>query len=434
MCLSGQINMKVFITGASGYIGKPLIVKALESKLTVIAASRKPVSGVYKWVRFDFSDLSTQELTNDFDVLIHLAACTKNTEEDNKNEVKAAIKLIDYARETDKQFIFVSSQTAAADALTSYSQTKWIIEKKVLESKGRVIRLGQVYGGQEYGLFGVLVDLVRRLPVLPSFIPFPHVQPIHVEDCAAGLLKIAKHQNLPSGIYNLASTEPVTFTFFLKSIAKHRLYFRGFTIPVPIIIVECVSKVIGEKMSVKLGLNRLSSLFKLPVMETEKHLKLIGLELRNLESGMHKSGCDRRRKLLIEGRAILTYILKSKPELALLKRYVRMIELLRNSEALTLPSIVLNKPVFLALLDGKKIQDTQLGDEFYWRLDAATLLAEATTAGSARFLNVGLASNKFVAITGIVLALSAELFWRMLRLAIPSSLLQLSKSEKTNVY
>jgi len=426
--------MKVFITGASGYIGKPLIVKALESKLTVIAASRKPVSGVNKWVRFDFSDLSTQELTNDFDVLIHLAACTKNTEEDNKNEVKAAIKLIDYARETDKQFVFVSSQTAAADALTSYSQTKWIIEKKVLESKGRVVRLGQVYGGQEYGLFGVLVDLVRRLPVLPSFIPFPHVQPIHVEDCAAGLLKIAKHQNLPSGIYNLASAEPVTFTFFLKSIAKHRLYLRGFTIPVPIIIVECVSKVIGEKVSAKLGLNRLSSLFKLPVMETEKHLKLIGLELRNLESGMHKSGCDRRRKLLIEGRAILTYILKSKPELALLKRYVRMIELLRNSEALTLPSIVLNKPVFLALLDGKKIQDTQLGDEFYWRLDAATLLAEATTAGSARFLNVGLASNKFVAITGIVLALSAELFWRMLRLAIPSSLLQLSKSEKTNVY
>jgi len=36
------------------------------------------------------------------------------------------------------------------------------------------------------GLFGTLVKVVRRLPLLPTFLPAPKIQPIHVDDLAEG--------------------------------------------------------------------------------------------------------------------------------------------------------------------------------------------------------------------------------------------------------
>jgi nucleoside-diphosphate-sugar epimerase len=408
--------MKVVITGATGYIGSCLTHLALKHGHEVVMASRKrPISFSGSWLSFDLSSDNSFKLHAREDVIVHLAANTTHAGcLEEECEVAAAKKLIKSAQEAGAKFIFVSSQTARSDAPTAYGRTKWRIEQEVLSAKGWVVRPGQVYGGELRGLFGTLVNTVRHLPMLPAFIPAPKVQPIHVDDFAEGLLRIAERSDVPPGVYCLAASAPVSFSIFLDTIAKSRLHcWRGF-LPVPILVINALAFILGKKIRTRLGLERLQSLFNLPVMETQTDLNQLGLELRPLRSGMHPSGNDRRRSLLREGQAMLSYVLKERPGSAVLRRYIRAIEQLRNGQALDLPKLFLGYPIFLSLLDDSSWTNKITSSEYLWRLDAATVLAEATPAGAYRFL--GRRHGVLHSLFSMTHAVLCEVCWRISRM------------------
>jgi len=424
--------MRVLLTGASGYLAKSLINLAQRESIELILASRIPLKTGSQSVRFDISDLSTHIIPENVDAIIHLAARTDNIKPEDDDEVVAAETLIHIARKSNIKFIFISSQTANEFAPTHYGRIKWEIEQNVLKNDGFVVRLGQVYGRQEYGLFGLLVNTVRTLPVLPSFMPAPKVQPIHVDDCAAGIISVLKSKKLISSVYSLASPEAISFTDFLKSIAKYRLYIYRFSIPVPVLLVKLVSGVIGRKLSDVTGLSRLESLFGLPLMKTENDLNAIGLKLRALNSGLHKSGNGNRRALMLEGLTLFGYILKSKPESSLVRRYVRMIEAMRPSRALTIPAVFIRYPQLIAILESKKSLNPRFKEELTWRIDAVTLLLEATPQGSFRFLRMTGKHNIFVSVIGIGFSVLTEIMWRILSFILPVCLIGLCDFENEN--
>jgi NADH dehydrogenase len=410
--------MLILITGATGYIGSRLTCLALKRGHDVTILSRqRPPSVAASWIAFDLLSDNPIELPAGMDAVIHLAttfaAMPSSTGE---MEIVATHELIKAAQNTGAKFIFVSSQTARADAPTAYGRTKWRIEQMVRAAEGWVVRPGQVYGGSLRGLFGLLVRTVKNLPILPAFMPAPLIQPVHVEDLAEGLLRIAERHDIPPNIYCIAASEPVSFTKFLNEISRTRLRrWRGF-VPVPVAAVNTLAFILGESLRTRLGLERLQSLFNLPLMKTQSDLDKLGLTLRPLRSGMHRSGNDRRRRLLREGRAFLTYILKEHPNSVLLRRYARATEQLRDGQTLVLPSLFLNYPVFLSLFDRLTWGDPATWEEFSWRLDVATILAEATPLGAHRFLGL---ENEQGALSHLLLmtkAVANEAFWRALRI------------------
>jgi NADH dehydrogenase len=409
--------MRVVITGATGYIGTRLTSLALKRGHDVVMASRKrPENNSAPWISFDLSSENSIMLPDGTNVVVHLAANTGSKScLDEKCEVAAALKLITLTHEAGARFIFVSSQTARVDAPSVYGRTKWKIEQAVLSAGGWVVRPGQVFGGELRGQFGMLVNTVRQLPVLPVFVPAPKVQPIHVDDLALGLLRIAEGSDVPLGVYCLAAPEPVTFTSFLVAIAQLRLRCRRVYIPVPAVAISALIPVLGKTLRVRLGLERLRSLFDLPIMETAADLKQLGLTLRPLHSGMHPSGSDRRRQLLREGQALLVYVLEERPGGALLRHYVRAIESLRGGQALSLARLLLNVTVLLSVLDESIWADKKMGAEFMWRLDAATVLAEATPTGAYHFLGLGREHSVLRSLLSITNALALEVLWRVLR-------------------
>ena len=419
--------MKIVVTGATGYIGARLTSLALKRGHEVVIASRLRPSSSSPWLSFDLSSAYSISLPTRLDAVVHLAANTQHADGlEAEREVAAAKKIIQSAQEVGAKFIFVSSQTARADAPTAYGRTKWRIEQEVLFAGGWVVRPGQVYGGPLRGLFGTLAQTVRQLPLLPAFMPAPQVQPIHVDDLAEGLLRMVERGDIPPAVYCLAAPEPVSFAQFLGKIAQSRLRcWRGF-VPVPVVFINAL----GEKLRTRLGLERLRSLFDLPVMATATDLKQLGLTLRPLRSGMHPSGNDRRRCLLREGRALLTYVGKGSPSSVVLRRYVRATVSLRSGRALWLPHTLLNYPILLSLIDEASWTDKSAGEEFSWRLDAATVLVEATPAGAQRFLGLGGAPNNFVrGFSGITCAVLSEAGWRTLRMLLtPIAQLALSRS------
>jgi nucleoside-diphosphate-sugar epimerase len=428
--------MKVVVTGATGYIGSRLTSLALKRGHEVVIASRvRPSSFTSPWLSFDLSSAKSIALPVGTNAVVHLAANTQHVDDlDEECEVVAAKNLIQSAQDAGAKFIFVSSQTARSDATTTYGRTKWRIEQAILSAGGFVVRPGQVYGGPLRGLFGTLAQTVRQLPLLPTFMPAPQVQPIHVNDLSEGLLRMAERSDIPPAVYCLAAPEPVFFAQFLSQIAQSRLRcWRGF-VPVPIIFI----KALGKTLQPRLGLVRLRSLFDLSVMDTTSDLKQLGLKLRSLSSGMHPSGDDRRRCVLQEGAALLTYLLKVPPGSSLLRRYVRVIERLRGGLPVGLPQWVMHYPVAMSLLDVSAWEDARVGADYAWRLDAATMLAEATPLGADRFIGVGVGEGlerecgALGSLMAMTKAVVGELLWRLLRVIL-SPLVRLTLSRAKGI-
>ncbi len=399
--------MKFLITGSTGYIGQRLVRAAQLNGHEVITASRSLL---------DLQSPQPVTLPEGLDVVFHLAAITSSSDSNPEAEIKAASYLIYAAAQTGCKVVFVSSQSSGADAITAYGRTKWQIEQLTLQANGCVIRPGQVYGGYESGLFGVLATVVRKLPCFPAFLPSPDIQPIHVDDLVAALLSAATTPGLESAILNVGAEEPISFTAFLKAIARHWVRRSRLPAPVPVLLIRVAVAAVGTTLGSRLGLERLSSLFALQAMETRDDLKRLGITLRPLSSGMNRSGKARRRNLAKEGRALMHYILKTKPPAGLIRRYIRSIELLRDGQVLGIEPALLRMPCTLALIDAPKVSATDSEREFVWRLNTAMVLAEASTLGAQQFLGLGKRSGMLNNAMGIAASLTLEIFWRLARI------------------
>jgi NADH dehydrogenase len=257
-------------------------------------------------------------------------------------------------------------------------------------------------------LFGAVITLARRLPALPAFWPPPYVQPVHVDDLVEALLTVAIRTDLAGAVLSIGAASPVSFTDFLRALARSRLRKRRAFIPTPRFAIGAARLFVGSTISSRLGLDRLESLFTLPMMDTAKDLRRLGLTLRPLETGLARGANGVRRARIAEGRAMLAYVLRAPPRSALVRRYVRAIERLRGGAPLPLPDLALRRPACLALFDGAGATRGELG----WRLDAAVALAEASPQGAKRFLRSGLPSGFLKAALALSLAAFCELTWR----------------------
>ncbi|HKX55314.1 MAG TPA: hypothetical protein VJN01_04400, partial [Xanthomonadales bacterium] len=287
----------------------------------------------------------------------------------------------------------------------AYGRIKWQIELLTLAAGGYVVRPGQVYGGPEQGLFGELCRLVRRLPVLPAFVPAPMVQPVHVDDLVKALLACLTHA--PGTVYCVAAAEGVSFTKFLQVLSLERTGRRLVAFPVPTALIRGAAWLVGPGTSSKLGLDRLGSLFALPRMETAADLQRLSLTLRALRDGVSRSGRG-RRGLLLEGRALLAYVLRIPPSSTLIRRYSKAIEALRNRHSLPLPEPIRRNPALLALLDRAPCLKAEFRNELDWRLNAALMLGEASPEGALRFLGVNNRSGWFRSGLRITRAVASE--------------------------
>lgn len=367
--------MRIFVTGASGYIGRNLVRAALSAGHHVTSGSRRQPASARNWLRYELT--SPVQLPSGTTHVVHLAADTSGNAGEEALEVDAAMNLARATIDSGAVFLFVSSQSAQPNAPSSYGRTKWAIEQALLPMGCLVVRPGQVYGGAEEGLFGTLVNGLRRFRLIPWLLPSPMVQPIHVEDCSQGILRMLERGTAGETPLVLASA-PVAFNVLLGAMAHSRVRGMTWRVPIPTITIRLASVLSGWVLGDRSPLRRVESLLSIPLTDTTDGLARIGLELRRLEDGMSRSGCGRRR-LLREASAFHRYLMKEPVTIGFSRRYVYAIESLRNAVCIGLPPAFLAYPGLIAAID------TAAYPELRWRLDAATAIAEASAAGYFRF-------------------------------------------------
>lgn len=404
----------LLLTGGTGYIGTELTRLALAQGCTVTLLGRtpprRPLSERVRYVPYALGEPLAAEVFKTVNVVIHLAADTASGPNrlPEPAEIDAGLTLFATAAAQGCRCLFVSSQSARHDAAAAYGRIKWHIERAVLQDGGYVVRPGLVYGGARLaGLFGTLCGLVQRWPVLPDLRPRPQVQPLHVLDLCLALLQLACHPEALPGVYNLGAPQGIAFTDFLKALARYRVGTMRLFLPVPLIVVTVLARLhtlcpwLPDRHS-----ERLLGLAALRPMATQASLQQLGLALRPLAVGLQRRTGPPRRVIAWEGRALLWYVSGRQPSPGSVKRYVRGVERRFGATPLSVPSVFLQFPRLLYLLDTNQRRPDLAGCyEVSQRLPLAVALAEASPTGARQFLQLHRQSGfaAWLSLLGIVL-------------------------------
>lgn len=157
----------VLITGAGGFIARHLAVALRQVGWHVIGTSRQDASpaGFDRIYRRRLDDSLTEVFAQDaVDAVVHTALDTGSSA--YETNVEGTTRWLEEAAAAGVGTqVFLSSLSADARALSEYGRAKYVLEQRFLAADQIVFRLGVVVG--DGGMFGRMVDSVRRSPVVP---------------------------------------------------------------------------------------------------------------------------------------------------------------------------------------------------------------------------------------------------------------------------
>ena len=373
------------MTGANGYIGSRLIEVARGQGRRVTVLTRQPADkagGASQRVAWSLGEplpaaALDPALPAREQALIHLAHDWRNPPsggEEGGLNLGGARALLQSCRDAGLgRFVFVSSQSARADAANIYGRAKWRIEQEL--AGGEVAaRVGLVYGGKQQAMFGMLSRLTKSAPALPMIDPWREVQPIHLDEVCLGLLRLADGQQ--TGWVGLAGPVGIPFGRFLATLARE---FHGKTLPILPVPLRAALLACDLSAAVPFGptvdRERVLGLAGTRPMECAEHLRDLGVEVKPLEAGLRGEPAS-RKAVLAEGRVLLAFVLGAKPGNALLRRYARAVAVTGSGGPLPL-----SRPLRVAPGLVRFVEPLRPGAPLRRRLALATALAEASPDG-----------------------------------------------------
>ncbi|MGI8908282.1 MAG: NAD-dependent epimerase/dehydratase family protein [Candidatus Sumerlaeaceae bacterium] len=290
--------MKILVTGATGFIGSRFCEIAALNGHEIIALVRpgrtysRPWASVYGTLPYDVPTRAWAGVH----ACVHCAAITMSSARSESEAVNldGTRFLLEAAKLADVQrFIFLSSQSAHEHAVSAYAITKREAEQVIRAAPVpyAILRPGLVYGPGELGLFWRMRQSIRKLPVLPLLGGGSAlVQPVHVDDLCAAILKclgLPPHLNEE---LNLGDPEGLPLREFLQEIEFAERGKRKLALRIPLGPVKAVVAA-GEKLRLPLPISsdNLRGMEVVQRMDSAASLQRLGLTLRPIRAGMAES-------------------------------------------------------------------------------------------------------------------------------------------------
>jgi len=374
----------LLVTGGAGYIGTTVIRFALNKGWRVSVLGRAPISAseLVQALPWRLGEEIPQGLDIPVDAVIHLAHQWESVEKEEYDiNFRGSELLAEWARENKvNRLVYASSISARLGSLNRYGRIKARTETLFNSSSDIVARIGLVYGGPQVALWGTLCHITSKLWILPMVNPKKGVQPIHIDDLAEGLLRLAKITENNFRVIGLGQDQPISFGVFLRMIAKIVHKRSILILPVSLILVlKLITLIRTMPFLPKINPERVLGLAGLTQIPTAAGLKAIDLNLRPLKNGLELLASDRRKLLLKEGRFLIAYcscnhLITSRSLIS----YVRAIEASSKPWPLSfaisrLPTQVLMRFIEpIALLSGEEGQDLLL------RIHIASMLVDSS--------------------------------------------------------
>ena len=203
--------MKILVTGNQGFIGKHLTPYLISRGYSVIGVDRKDGKEVI--------DI-TEEVLNDVDCIIHLAAQTsvwnKDYEQIIKDNILAFMHIFDLCKKLEKKFIYASS-SCSINVTSPYGFSK-LFDDIYAKNYGVGLRFHNVYGkdSRKDTLLGICLEN-DEITLYNEGLNYRHFT--YVEDVCKC---VEKAIHLPDGLYNVVNPQENSVSDFVGEVKKYK--------------------------------------------------------------------------------------------------------------------------------------------------------------------------------------------------------------------
>jgi nucleoside-diphosphate-sugar epimerase len=310
-------DKRVFVTGATGFIGGALTLRLAEEGARVTALARTPskaaflTAGGVEVAQGDVTDRARmRELVAGHAIVFHLAAVAgaERVKAMQAVNVEGAASVLAAARAAGvERFVHVSSISVYGYARCGvvdesvhlfetgdmYGDTKAIGEGLVKRADlpWTVVRPGQVYGPRGSSWTLGLFNLVRGFaPLVDGGHGSTH--PIYIDDLVELLVLAATHPAAPGEVFNGTPDPASDWRTFLMSYAAMRGHSNAVSVPLwalqpPLALFDWLLPLTGRRLPVRAMLNFMCSDL---TYSTRKARDLLGWRPRvDLDEGMRRT-------------------------------------------------------------------------------------------------------------------------------------------------
>ncbi len=259
--------IKIFVTGASGYLGTNLVRKLNQKGYFIKALVRnvnKAEALKSKNVKVIIGDIininSYEKELKDVDVIYHLAAIIGNNNKELNFlvHVEAVKKLIEAAKKNNvKRIIYVSTISASYLKRSHYAESKLQAEKLFFNSgiPTTIIRPNLIIGRKSPQL--EKISTMVKLPLIPVVGSGKKlIQPINVEQLSEVLIKLLENKNFINHTISISGSEKITFNQFLDIISKNIIGKTKFKLHLPIFACSILATILEKGLKDKAPLNK----------------------------------------------------------------------------------------------------------------------------------------------------------------------------------
>ncbi len=245
---------RVFVTGATGFVGRT-VIQALRAEGYVVRClvrrgSERDLRGVGAIERVEGDVLSPQTLEEGMagcDAVVHLVGIIREHVPTNTTfyrvHVQGTGNVVAAAASVGvRRYIHMSALGAREGARSRYHQTKWAAEEAVhaCSLPWTIVRPSVIYGRGD-GFVSLLVWVVRRLPVVP-LIGGGRLQPVPVEQVAQGVARALARPSAVKQTYEVGGPDRVTLGELVDLIGKALGRRRILKLNVPRVVVRVATR------------------------------------------------------------------------------------------------------------------------------------------------------------------------------------------------
>ncbi len=287
--------MKVFITGATGFVGRNILValrKEGHSIRALVRAGSEARLPYLEGIEVAYGDVTLPAdwsgKLKGIDAVIHLVGIIREFPGQNitfeKIHFEGTWAMVEAAKQGGvKRFIHMSANGASPDGVSEYQTTKSRAEELVKNSgmEWTIFRPSVIFG-ESSGLMEFTSELgtmIAKAPVMPVFGDGKYeLEPVAIENVAECFVKALSEGAAVNKTFHLGCGSPLSYNDVIQAIGKAVGKVRTKTVGVPFALVEAVAKIMGRFRFFPVTVDQIKMLKGGNVCPEHEYQKTFGIE------------------------------------------------------------------------------------------------------------------------------------------------------------